>query len=524
MSNQNPQAENDRLAFEPLPSTDQPRRIAVIGIHGIGTHLPGSMLAATAANVRKALEHRGFSVGEPEVASNVGKTNKIESRMDFKFFDQEKEDVVHTLSVFEGYYSPYIKGKMNAAQILSWLVQTGVDNLEDRSFTRQVFKKKEVFPSVRHTGVLLLALLIIICSLIGLNAANGEALAHLLNGKPRPSDCALVFVGCGIFIVTLLFLLCRLLFRHNRKQRVTESLDSPSAEPEGSSSSAGLNLAVGGAAVAFLAADSFVLWARLSPDALGRFSAPRPELIWLTTLVILAISYRLKAYIENYGGDVATYANGYYSSAQYEVRVNIRKRILEVFDYVHDLKDQNKPAFDTIVVMGHSLGSVVAFDTLNKFLLERYGSGKNIRFRGLLTYGSPLDKISYLFRPTSTDAIDLVAKTISSRQPLIDSIHVRKNVHWVNLYTASDIVAGKLDYFDPSQGGPDDPPRIKNVDDPDNNIPIASHSQYDIHGGMKKSWHYMFDRIGMPKPVSRKILLGPNANTTNLPITENTSS
>ena len=55
-----------------------------------------------------------------------------------------------------------------------------------------------------------------------------------------------------------------------------------------------------------------------------------------------------------------------------------------------------------IIIVGHSLGSVIAFDTLNRIThaanidQEKWRSVGKIE--GLITFGSPLDKLAFSFR------------------------------------------------------------------------------------------------------------------------------
>ncbi|MFO7544861.1 MAG: hypothetical protein R6W77_05135 [Trueperaceae bacterium] len=55
--------------------------------------------------------------------------------------------------------------------------------------------------------------------------------------------------------------------------------------------------------------------------------------------------------------------------------------------------------YDAVYVAGHSLGSVIALDLLDRIASEsRHREVPLERVRGLLTFGSPLDKVAYFFR------------------------------------------------------------------------------------------------------------------------------
>ena len=84
--------------------------------------------------------------------------------------------------------------------------------------------------------------------------------------------------------------------------------------------------------------------------------------------------------------------------------------------------------YDNIIVVGHSLGSVISYDVLNHMLVDdeiarTAGHSEQIlqvqeRTKLLLTFGSPLDKTAFLFRiKGGTD--ELREAAAANWQPLI---------------------------------------------------------------------------------------------------------
>jgi hypothetical protein len=67
-------------------------------------------------------------------------------------------------------------------------------------------------------------------------------------------------------------------------------------------------------------------------------------------------------------------------------------------------------------LVGRSLGSVVAYDTLNGLLNEDVS--RSTRTQLLLTFGSPLDKTAFLFRAQS-EFSDVREALAAATQPLI---------------------------------------------------------------------------------------------------------
>lgn len=133
--------------------------------------------------------------------------------------------------------------------------------------------------------------------------------------------------------------------------------------------------------------------------------------------------------------------------------------------------------YDEVVVAGHSLGSVVAYDALS--LVARHAAcglfdeTRCDRLKGFITFGSPLDKVALVFWPTAEvgscagtawdvrhDAIYAgmlphfygmrsawVEKQLKSPVVQPDST-VFDGVHWVNYYCDRDLVSGYLDAYD----------------------------------------------------------------------------
>lgn len=63
--------------------------------------------------------------------------------------------------------------------------------------------------------------------------------------------------------------------------------------------------------------------------------------------------------------------------------------------------------YDQVILAGHSLGSVVAYDALDRLSNDlntgnwRFPKDKRERLPGLVTFGSPLDKIALFFWPNN---------------------------------------------------------------------------------------------------------------------------
>lgn len=205
-------------------------------------------------------------------------------------------------------------------------------------------------------------------------------------------------------------------------------------------------------------------------------------LIWLIAALPL---WKLRNFLIQFVGDVAVYVSAYKVSKFYEIRHQIQAVGLNVAKCVYSSD------YERIIILGHSLGSVLAYDTLNAMLnQDEVGGNYNVKNRtgGLLTFGSPLDKTAFLFRTQVKNARvrEALAATV---QPLIVSYENRtidkpsprgpERFRWINIFAPSDWISGSLDYYDyqphPHLG-------IHNVRDPEASLfPPSAHTEYWDH-------------------------------------------
>lgn len=181
---------------------------------------------------------------------------------------------------------------------------------------------------------------------------------------------------------------------------------------------------------------------------------------FLSPIAKLFISKAKKLFVD-YIGDVAIYTTTDVKSKHYD----IRKTILD--DSVDEVKALiNDKNYDEIVLVGHSLGSVIAFDTLNRVnhAMNTDGKIKDLagKIKGLVTFGSPLDKIAFFFREHTKEEqyirrqilahfhgfkslnLNLQENEMKVENPIKPYLdHVR----WVNFWDPKDPVCGQLDFY-----------------------------------------------------------------------------
>lgn len=165
--------------------------------------------------------------------------------------------------------------------------------------------------------------------------------------------------------------------------------------------------------------------------------------------------------VTGYIGDVAIYTTMDHKSKYYAIRQEI---LNESQTLVEEILNDNR--YDRVILAGHSLGSVIAYDTLNRINIKVNMRGEDAvpidKLAGLITFGSPLDKIAFFFRePTKKDQYirrqilahlhSFKSKPLDTQKDamkLHDPIHPKLDfIPWVNYWARNDPISGHLDFY-----------------------------------------------------------------------------
>jgi hypothetical protein len=131
-----------------------------------------------------------------------------------------------------------------------------------------------------------------------------------------------------------------------------------------------------------------LVWFR-TPD---EHPAPLGLLFFIVAAIATLVSVVVRSFLVQYAGDVVAYVSAHSVSQFDELRTSIQKTALNIANAVY-----GQEIYQRVILLGHSLGSVIAYDTFNGMVNE--GShGVRLRSTDLITFGSPLDKTAFVFR------------------------------------------------------------------------------------------------------------------------------
>lgn len=181
------------------------------------------------------------------------------------------------------------------------------------------------------------------------------------------------------------------------------------------------------------------------------------------------VKSQLSTALTEYLGDFVIYTTTDEKSSHFQLRRQILARTQSLLENM--LKDDK---YDRVIVAGHSLGSVIAYDVLNRINIKANLEPEALpvgKIAGLITFGSPLDKVAlffgqhaeknqhvrrqiieqlYSFRAVPLDPArnafkvenPIDQKLDASREPL-------DPFPWVNYWSDLDPISGSLDFYKP---------------------------------------------------------------------------
>jgi hypothetical protein len=199
-------------------------------------------------------------------------------------------------------------------------------------------------------------------------------------------------------------------------------------------------------------------------------------LVWT---LLIGLSNYVRTVLVQFMGDVAIYVMPHKLDAFNDLRREIRSVSHKVLESIYRQKDEKgRHLYDAVIIVGHSLGSVVAYDALNQMIRDDELQNRTDvvdRTPLFLTFGSPLDKTAFIFSLQGHKTSEAREALAASVQPMISDYRFRPK-EWVNLWSPWDIISGHLGFYDPDP--PTDSRSVQNLIDREANIPIMAHVEY----------------------------------------------
>lgn len=210
--------------------------------------------------------------------------------------------------------------------------------------------------------------------------------------------------------------------------------------------------------VTVMAMEFFLLLSliQLAPPVLVAF-------VWVLALARVFFG-GARRFLAEFIGDVQVYTNRDELSMHFAAREGVLAAAEEVFETV------DRRGYEGVVVVGHSLGSVVALDALER--LDARDSDILTRVDAIVTFGTALEKVKYFFSRESDSYSALAVRRLKERERAIanaggiedirQSVAVTQSLQtleravdlaggtrraWVNLWYANDVVANPITSF-----------------------------------------------------------------------------
>jgi len=509
------QVDQQQLKTEPLDRR-QPRT-AILVIHGMGEQNPYDTLDQFARGLANHFEDNRSDLLtlQPE-RINHGNWTEVAVHMDVK--EPATNNVLKRLSVFEFYWAPYTEGKVTLKDVVLWLMRTAStpvlylrDNLRGLlmlrayrgTWTAAKLGARELW---RATALYIPAFLAFAAVLVlsSVQVINWQKVLVPVRALGLGGDASLVAgVVCWALAAAYLLLTIRQLSLRRlvsgREPVIDRVADQVALMVE---VAALVFWTVAGSALAY--AERASIGAQL-----------RVLLSLLPALAAASVAFLFHYVFVKYVGDVAVYVTADEKAPSYKARSDILDASCEA---VARLLTAKEPEYERVIIAGHSLGSVIAYDTINELLSRAWAASgppsqsdpakapssgitpsapdrneasypgttpspavlKN-KLKGLVTFGSPLDKIYYFFRVHTRPDQVVRAQILSflhsfrlcdlgqdygnleftypdPRSPLTPETapslfpDLGTDFLWLNIWSPSDPVSGPLQFYRLDEG------------------------------------------------------------------------
>jgi hypothetical protein len=491
----------------PVPA-DGRRKVALLVCHGMGQQVPFETIDTAARVMRRANLRLGARGTAPDVTTRIVDIGigKPVGRAELVLDDPDHGDT--DLHIYEAYWAPLTAGKVKLRHVVGFLLGAGVSGLRAsrQTFLRWMFGGWQEFARSYKAFWELVIALAFVLALILMNAAIAAVIASRGIGYDPakwPSPALLNSLTNSFALVLLFWALAAVALasaywfhEHIDEDRIgwDRGLIRIRAGIWLTKVLVWLALLATIIVGVVIACDLYLSSTGASPTTLwdracSTFSmAPCPWTNisnWAVAAIwglLLVASYFIRKFMIEYFGDVVAYVTSHEVSEFYDVREAIRRVAHDLGAAIYALREPGnveRPLYSRVAIAGHSLGSVIAYDTLDRLLLEdswRPQPDVLRRTSALVTFGSPLDKTAFIFRSQKPVEAEVREALAAGMQPLIAEAIYRQPIEWFNLWSAQDWISGHLTYYDES------PPvaawAVRNAEDDYAEIPLLAHVMY----------------------------------------------
>ncbi len=199
---------------------------------------------------------------------------------------------------------------------------------------------------------------------------------------------------------------------------------------------------------------------------------------WSTILkcaVLLLLAFIVRGFLTSAIGCLAVYLGADALSQNFAARNQI---LHECTEQILALLDSAEPDFtyDKVLIAAHSLGSVIAYDSLNELTIRKHArdaqviSASLFKLTGLLTFGCPLNKVIYFFRTRTSVETNVLSQILYALHPFrlrtelppganptVSLPHPFppdgpfEGLYWLNAYSPFDLISGRMLFFRANQ-------------------------------------------------------------------------
>ena len=487
------------------------KRIGILMFHGMGQQVPFETLDCIAKSLRQEARLRGDVVRSQTarlIDIDGAMAPRVELLIDRTAGSAQEPDQME-VHLYESYWAPITEGKVTLRDVLLFLLEAGINGTRralSGRFVRWMFGGTGDFRVQPSSFLYLLVMTFAIASLftiyfalfvLGAARVGHFVFQDLEMGRIGATGTLLHYffaslLSAGVLIAVLSFL--GKPFASQTFRRVLFWLMNSIAVLEGIIT---LFFAISIIQTALSQCDTSLIEFLGASIGIGRTGVEQTFgsitsrswvsalLFWSFGLVSLLV---IRYFTIQFVGDVAAYVSAHKDSKFNDIRIAIQKKGIDSASLLFGVKDPTgNPYYTDVLFVGHSLGSVIAYDTLNAMVNRDEAAGRSMkvvdRMSGLMTFGSPLNKTAFIFSNflKSAEYREALAEAV---QPLITSSSYRPK-RWINIWSMADWVSGKLTYYD-DPAVPPPASNVENIIDKQAYVPGKAHTEYWSHTEVPK--------------------------------------